>query len=123
MDFRDCWGPGADLVKRGDIYLVSPDSTAGHEQAGKRPVLVISPEEFNEVAGLPVVLPVTGGGTFARMKGFAVSLDKCGTVTRGIIRCDQPRALDLAGRGGKYLETVPEDIMADVLARIAAYLR
>jgi len=43
-----------------------------------------------------------------------------GTKTTGIIRCDQPRALDLAARGGKRLESIPEAIMSEVLARVAA---
>jgi len=61
-------------MERGDIYLVSPDPTAGHEQQGKRPVLVISPGRFNRLTGVPVVLPITSGGDFARTAGFAVSL-------------------------------------------------
>ena len=53
-------------MKRGDIYLVSLDPTAGHEQSGSRPVLVVSPAEFNEATKLPVILPITNGGEFAR---------------------------------------------------------
>lgn len=109
-------------MKRGDIFLVTLDPTAGHEQQGARPVLIISPEEFNKVTKVPVVLPITTGGKFVRMTGFAVSLDKCGTKTKGIIRCDQPRALDIFARNGKFLEKVPEDIVADILARIATFL-
>jgi len=40
-----------------------------------------------------------------------------GTRTTGIIRCDQPRALDLAARGGRKLESIPDAIMEEVLAR------
>ena len=61
-------------MKRGDIYLVSLDPTAGHEQCGSRPVLVVSPTEFNEATKLPVILPITKGGEFARRLGFAVPL-------------------------------------------------
>ena len=110
-------------MKRGDIFLVSLDPTAGHEQQGKRPVLIISPEEFNNLTKLPIVLPITTGGKFVRTAGFAVSLDECGTVTKGVVRCDQPRALDLLFRKGKFLERVPDDIIEDVLARIASYLQ
>jgi mRNA interferase ChpB len=53
-------------VKRGDIYLVDLDPTAGREQQGSRPVLVVSPTEFNEATNLPVVCPITNGGDFAR---------------------------------------------------------
>ena len=59
-------------MKRGDIYLVSLDPTAGHEQNGSRPVLVVSPTEFNLATKLPVVLPITNGGDFARHLGFGV---------------------------------------------------
>jgi mRNA-degrading endonuclease toxin of MazEF toxin-antitoxin module len=58
----------------GDIYLVSLDPSAGHEQPGKRPVLVVSPGKFNRLTGVPIVLPITTGGSFARTAGFTVSL-------------------------------------------------
>jgi mRNA-degrading endonuclease toxin of MazEF toxin-antitoxin module len=106
-------------MNRGEIWLVSLDPTLGHEQEGRRPVLIVSPEPFNRVTKVPVVLPITRGGNFARTAGFAVSLTEAGTKTTGIIRCDQPRALDLAARGAKNLETIPDAIMAEVLARIA----
>ena len=61
-------------MKRGDIYLVSLDPTEGREQRGSRPVLLVSPTEFNEATKLPVVLPITNGGDFARRLGFAVPL-------------------------------------------------
>src|SRR5712692_4120218 len=79
-------------MERGDIFLVSLDPTQGHEQRGRRPVLVISPGPFNRLTRVPVVLPITTGGNFARTAGFAVSLADCGTRTTGIVRCDQPRA-------------------------------
>ena len=104
-------------MKRGDIYLVSLDPTAGHEQRGSRPVLVVSPDEFNEVTKLPVILPITTGGDFARRLGFAVPLT--GTKTTGVVRCDQPRVLDLAARNARMVETVPALLMDEVLARVA----
>ena len=85
-------------MKRGEIWLVGLDPTQGHEQKGRRPVLIVSPEAFNRVTKVPVVLPITSGGNFARTAGFAVMLEGAGTKTTGIIRCDQPRALDLAAR-------------------------
>ncbi len=106
-------------MKRGEIWLVSLDPASGHEQKGRRPVLIVSPEPFNRVTKVPVVLPVTSGGNFARTAGFAVSLTGAGTKTTGIIRCDQPRVLDLTARGAKKLESIPDAIMAEVLARIA----
>jgi mRNA interferase ChpB len=105
-------------MERGDIYLVSLDPTAGHEQQGKRPVLVISPGKFNRLTGVPVVLPITGGGGFARTAGFAVSLMGAGTQTTGVVRCDQPRALDLRARSGRRLESVPAPIIDEVLSKV-----
>lgn len=106
-------------MQRGDIWLVRLDPTEGHEQKGSRPVLIVSPEAFNHVTKVPVVLPITSGGDFARTAGFAVPLTGSGTKTAGVVRCDQPRALDLRARGGKKLERVPSAIMDEVLARLA----
>ena len=106
-------------MKRGDIWLVSLDPTSGHEQKGRRPVLIVSPEAFNRITKLPVILPITSGGNFARTAGFAVPLTGAGTKTTGTVRCDQPRALDLAARGGKRLESIPDATMDEVLAKIA----
>src|SRR5579863_6273719 len=106
-------------MRRGEIWLVRLDPSQGHEQKGLRPVLVVSPEPFNRVTKVPIVLPITSGGNFARMAGFAVPLAGTGSKTTGIIRCDQPRALDLAARGGRKLESIPDAIMDEVLARLA----
>ncbi len=104
---------------RGDIYLVSLDPTSGHEQQGTRPVLVVSPSSFNRLTKTPIVLPITSEGNFARTAGFAVSLIGAGTKTTGVIRCDQPRALDLLSRSARKLESVPKVIMDEVLAKLA----
>ena len=109
-------------MERGDIFLVSLDPTQGHEQRGRRPVLIISPGPFNRLTSVPVVLPITTGGNFARTAGFAVSLAGAGTRTTGVVRCDQPRALDLAARNGRKLERVPVGIIEEVLARVATIL-
>jgi len=106
-------------MRRGDIYLVSLDPTQGREQKRLRPVLVVTPDTFNQLTRLPVVLPITSGGNFARTAGFAVSLMGAGTQTTGVVRCDQPRILDLGARGTRKLESVPEAVMDEVLARLA----
>jgi mRNA-degrading endonuclease toxin of MazEF toxin-antitoxin module len=105
-------------MERGDIYLVSLDPTAGHEQQDRRPVLIISPGKFNRLTGVTVVLPITTGGGSARTAGFAVSLMSAGTRATGIVRCDQPRALDLRARRGKKLESVPDHIVDEVLSKV-----
>ena len=106
-------------MDRGDIYLVTLNPTSGREQQGTRPVLIVSPTPFNRLTKTPIVLPITNGGNFARTAGFAVPLVGTGTATTGVVRCDQPRALDLYSRHGRKLESIPSDIMEEVLARLA----
>jgi mRNA-degrading endonuclease toxin of MazEF toxin-antitoxin module len=106
-------------MKRGDIWLVGLDPVLGHEQQGTRPVLIVSPEPFNRLTKVPVVVPITSGGNFARMAGFAVPLAGSGSKTTGVVRCDQPRALDLGSRRGKKLESVSPAIINEVLAKLA----
>src|SRR5271165_5190571 len=106
-------------MKRGEIWLVGLDPAAGHEQEGRRPVLIVSPETFNRVTRVPVVLPITSGGSFARTAGFEVTLAGAGTKTTGVVRCDQPRALDLGARNGRKLEIVPDAVLKEVLAKLA----
>lgn len=96
--------------------MVDLEPTHGREQRGRRPVVIVSPDEFNQVTGLPVILPITNGGDFARRIGFAVPLT--GTETTGVVRCDQPRVLDLNARNGRKVESLPAAIMDEVLARV-----
>lgn len=103
-------------MKRGDIYLVSLDPTAGHEQSGYRPVLIVSPIEFNQATKLPVVLPITNGGNFARRLGFSVQIT--GIKTTGVVRCDQPRVIDLSARHAHKVDTLPPLLMDEVLAKV-----
>src|SRR5580704_4990296 len=107
-------------MNRGEIWLVGLDPVEGHEQRGRRPVLIVSPDAFNRLTKVPVVLPITSGGNFARTAGFTVSLAGLGTSTTGVVRCDRPRVLDLSARRGKRLESVPAEIMEDILARLAS---
>jgi len=106
-------------MERGDIYLVSLDPTSGNEQQGLRPVLIVSPTAFNRLTRTPVVLPITSGGNFARTAGFAVPLMGGGTQTTGVVRCDQPRALDIDSRRGRKLESVSQAILEEALAKVA----
>jgi mRNA interferase ChpB len=107
------------MIRQGDIYLVSLDPTFGREQQGRRPVLIISSDTFNRITNAPVILPITSGGNFARNTGMTVTLMGAGTETSGVIRCDQPRSMDLIARGAKYLETAPASIVDEALARIS----
>src|ERR1017187_10951554 len=100
-------------MKRGDIYLVSLDPTEGREQRGSRPVLIVSPSEFNEATKLSVICPITSGGDFARRIGFAVPIT--GIKTTGVVRCDQPRVLDLPARNGRKVDALPPEILDEVM--------
>ncbi|MNC21648.1 mRNA interferase ChpB [compost metagenome] len=103
---------------RADIVRLNLNPTAGREQQGDfRPALIISPAAFN-VSGLVLIAPITQGGDFARYAGFAVPLSGSGTETQGVVLCNQIRTVDLEARGAKRVESVPEVIMDDVLARI-----
>ena len=104
---------------RGDVYIVGLDPTQGREQQGTRRVLVVSAAAFNRL-GIAICCPVTTGGNFARLEGFAVSLSSARTETQGVVLCHQLRALDLKARMAKRIETVPDFIVEDVLARLQA---
>jgi mRNA interferase ChpB len=103
-------------VKRGDIYMLALDPTLGREQQGHRPVLIISANAFNDATKLPVVLPITNGGNFARRIGFGVVLS--GIKTTGLVRCDQPRVLDIAARGGRHVDVLPAELVDEVMAKV-----
>lgn len=100
--------------------MVSLDPTRGREQRGHRPVLIISPDAFNAATGLPIVLPITNGGNFARRIGFAVEI--IGIETTGLIRCDQPRVIDIVERRGRKIDVLPTALMEEVLARVATLI-
>ena len=81
----------------------------------------MSPRGFN-VSGTPLVCPITQGGEFARYAGFAVSLSGAGTRTLGVVLCNQPRVLDMQPRKGRFIESVPRFITAEVLAMLATLI-
>ena len=110
------------MFRQGDIYMVTLDPAIGHEQQGTRPVLVISSERFNASATVPIVLPITSGGAFARNRGFAVPLPLGQTSTRGVVLCHQPRSLDLAARNARFLERAPDDLTEEARLRAIALL-
>jgi mRNA interferase ChpB len=109
------------VPERGDILHIDLDPTKGREQQGKRFVLVLTPGAFNRF-GLILVCPITQGGEFAREHGFAVSLSAAGTKTQGVVLCHQVRTLDYKERDGKSVETLPGDIVEEVLARVRTLL-
>ena len=103
------------LPQRGEIWSVDLNPVKGREQAGVRPVFVLSPADES----LAIVLPISQGITLARSQGFAVSLTGSGMKTQGVIICNQPRTVALRERNGRKKELAPEFMVDEVLARIA----
>ncbi|MEQ5818238.1 type II toxin-antitoxin system ChpB family toxin [Halomonas sp. SCS19] len=101
---------------RGDIVRVPLNPTEGREQRGDfRPALVLTPIAFNHF-GTVVVAPITQGGNFARHAGFAVPLS--GTRTQGVVLVNQIRTVDLEARGARRVESAPDHVVDDALARV-----
>lgn len=107
---------------KGDIVRVALDPTMGREQQGFRPVLVLTDRRYNALTGVPMVAPITNGGVFARNNGFSVNLIGAGLQTTGVVRCDQIRCLDLSEREAKYVETVPDFILEEVIEIVGTIL-
>lgn len=106
--------------ERGDIVRVCLNPTVGREQQGDfRPALVLSPAAFNAL-GVAMVAPISQGGDFARFAGFAVPLSGSGTETQGVALVNMLRAMDLEARGAKKIETAPQFVIDDALARLQA---
>jgi mRNA-degrading endonuclease toxin of MazEF toxin-antitoxin module len=101
-------------MQRGDVYNVDLDPTKGHEQQGRRFVLVISTAAFN-ANNPPLVCPITTGGMARRLAGLAVNLHGTGMSTAGVVLCSQIRALDIKARGGRFVEHAPDPIVQEVL--------
>ncbi len=109
------------VPRRGDIIRLDFDPSAGHEQQGTRPALVLSPEAFNHF-GMALTCPVTRGGVFARGHAWTVSLTGAGLMTDGVVLCNQVRTADWKARRAQFIEAVPVDLIADVLARVATLI-
>ena len=107
-------------TQQGAIVLITLDPTAGSEMRGTRPVLVLSNQDFNQ-GGRALVAPITQGGNFERVAGWAVTLMGCGTATQGaVVVVSQCRVLDLAARGAKRIEAVPINVLDECLAKLEA---
>jgi mRNA interferase ChpB len=111
----------AKIYRQGDILAISLDPTLGTEIRGMRPVLVLSNAEFNR-NGRALVAPITQGGNWGRVAGWAVPLIGTGTATQGVAVVSQCRVLDLAVRGARKIEAVPPDIIEEALAKLQAMI-
>ena len=104
---------------RGDIAWISLSPQAGHEQAGRRPGLVLSPEAYNRKVGLALCCPITG-----QRKGypFEVDLPAEGTVS-GVILADRVKSLDWRARQADINGSAPIDVVGEVLGKLASLLQ
>ena len=109
------------IPDRGDVLHIDLEPVRGREQRGKRYILVLSVADFNRF-GLVLACPITEGGAFAREHGFAISLSGGGRLTQGVVLCHQARTLDYKERSGQFLETLPADLVEEVLARVRTLL-
>lgn len=111
----------ARFFDRGDIVRVNLNPVAGHEMQGDmRPCLVISSAAFNRMAGVSYVAPITQGGSYARLAGFAVSLMNSGCKTQGVAIMSMTRPVDLAARGARKVETAPDFVVDEAVAKFTA---
>ena len=104
------------MVKQGDIIKVSFDPNSGHEQAGYRPALVVSNNEFNKRTKLAIVCPITNTDNSFPLH---VPLDNR-TSTTGVVLCEHVRTLNLQSRKSRFVEKVPDDILKLVTDIITA---
>ncbi len=99
---------------RGDVVWLQFNPQAGHEQAGHRPALVVSPRAYNKKVGLALFCPITSS-----VKGYPFEVVlPAGLKTKGAILCDQLKNLDWRVRKAKRSGGVPRELMDEVVARI-----
>jgi mRNA interferase MazF len=104
---------------RGDLVWLEFDPQKGHEQAGHRPAVVLSPRAYNHKAALALFCPIT-----SRIKGypFEVVLPH-GLPIQGAVLCDQLKSLDWSARQVALAGELPKESLHDVLAKVLTLLR
>jgi mRNA interferase MazF len=106
------------IPERGDIIWLTFNPQAGHEQAGRRPALVISPANYNGKVGLAILCPITN-----QIKGypFEVRLPP-GIGVTGAILSDQVKSLDWKARKAEFLGKLPTSVLVEVLKKLNTLL-
>ncbi|PXX75946.1 type II toxin-antitoxin system PemK/MazF family toxin [Dielma fastidiosa] len=94
----------------GDIVMMNFDPTRGHEQAGYRPAVIVSNQDYGRLMQLAIVCPITN-----THNNFPVHipLDER-TKTTGCVLCEHVRTVDLTKRETKFVEKIPEDIFDEI---------
>ncbi len=104
--------------KRGDVVWLSFSPQTGHEQAGKRPALTLSPEAYNRKVGLAIFCPIT-----TQVKGypFEVSIPN-GFKAEGVVLSDQAKSFDWQSRGSQFICKLPDSVISEVLGKLEVLL-
>ena len=105
------------VPESGDVVWLEFDPQAGHEQAGRRPALVLSPARYNSKTGLMVCCPLS-----ARIKGYPFEVLTDIEGVPNAILSDQVKSLDWKVRRATRKATVPDEVMRHVRAKIKALL-
>ena len=104
--------------RRGDLVWVDFSPQAGHEQAGRRPAVILSPEAYNRKTGLAVACPVT-----SQPKGYAFEVTlPAGLPIAGVVLSDHVRNIDWRARRAERLAALAEETVAEVLGKLTALL-
>lgn len=100
----------------GDVVWLQFDPQAGHERAGHRPALVLTPERYNRMRGMLLCCPLS-----SKIKGyvFEVLVDE---ISASVVLADQVKSLDWRARGAAYKGKVAPQVLAEVKAKIKALL-
>jgi mRNA interferase MazF len=108
--------PSEYVPDRGDLVWLRFDPQAGHEQAGTRPALVISPRAYNRKVGLALCCPVT-----SQIKGYPFEVNlPTGLRVQGAVLSDQVKSLDWRVRKARLAGKAPVEVMEEVVGRILA---
>jgi len=102
-------------LKRGDIVWATLGPTIGHEQGGRRPVLILSPEVYNTRTKLAVICPVT-----SQVKSFPFEVMISTKKTTGVVLVNQVRTIDYRTRDLVFIETIDEITLRDVQGKLTA---
>jgi mRNA interferase MazF len=102
------------IPERGDVVWITFNPQAGHEQAGRRPAVVLSPKTYNSKAGLALLCPIT-----SQVKGypFEVSLPE-GLPVSGVVLSDQVKSLDWKARNAEKAFSLPVEVTKSILLRV-----
>ncbi|GJM41552.1 MAG: mRNA-degrading endonuclease [Ardenticatenaceae bacterium] len=103
------------VPNQGDLIWLTFNPQAGHEQAGRRPALVLSPASYNGKVGLAILCPITN-----QQKGYPFEVKiPAGLGVTGVILADQVKSMDWRVRKAEYIDHLPARIHKQVVARLS----